>query len=57
MLDEKNETTVLDIAEYLDSEEIVAEYLNMVSQSDDSALFLRAIRHTARRVLKPFSRC
>ena len=44
----KNETTVLDIAEYLDSEEIVAEYLNMVSQSDDSALFLRAIGHIAR---------
>jgi probable addiction module antidote protein len=44
----KNETTVLDIAEYLNSEEIVAEYLNMVSQSDDSALFLRAIGHIAR---------
>ena len=47
----------LDIAEYLDNEEIVAEYLNLVSESDDPALFLRAIRHTARRVLKPFSRC
>ena len=29
----KSETTVLDIAEYLDNEEIVAEYLNMVSES------------------------
>ena len=38
----------LDIAEYLDSEEIVAEYLNLVSESDDPALFLRAIGHIAR---------
>ena len=53
----KNETTVLDIAEYLDNVEIVAEYLNMVSESDDPALFLRAIGHIARSVLKPFSRC
>jgi probable addiction module antidote protein len=44
----KSETTVLDIAEYLDNEEIVAEYLNMVSASDDPALFLRAIGHIAR---------
>ena len=38
----------LDIAEYLDNEEIVAEYLNMVSESDDPMLFLRAIGHIAR---------
>ena len=38
----------LDIAEYLDNEGIVAEYLNMVSESDDPALFLRAIGHLAR---------
>ncbi|SHL64463.1 probable addiction module antidote protein [Fibrobacter sp. UWOV1] len=38
----------LDIAEYLDNEEIVAEYLNTVSESDDPALFLRAIGHIAR---------
>ena len=44
----KSETTVLDIAEYLDNEEIVAEYLNLVSESDDPALFLRAIGHIAR---------
>ena len=44
----KSETTVLDIAEYLDNEKIVAEYLNMVSESDDPALFLRAIGHIAR---------
>ena len=44
----KSEATVLDIAEYLDNEEIVAEYLNMVSESDDPALFLRAIGHLAR---------
>ena len=37
----------LDIAEHLNNEEIVAEYLNMVSKSDDPALFLRAIRHIA----------
>jgi len=36
------------IAEYLDNEEIVAEYLNLVSESDDPALFLRAIGHIAR---------
>ena len=36
------------IAEYLDNEEIVAEYLNLVSKSDDPALFLRAIGHIAR---------
>ena len=38
----------LDIADYLDTEEIVAEYLNLVSESDDPALFLRAIGHIAR---------
>ena len=38
----------LDIAEYLDSEEIVTEYLNMVSESNDTALFLSAIGHIAR---------
>ena len=38
----------LDIAEYLDNEKIVAEYLNLVSESDDPALFLRAIGHIAR---------
>ena len=38
----------LDIAEYLDNEEIVAEYLNMVSESDNPTLFLRAIGHIAR---------
>ena len=38
----------LDIAEYLDNEEIVAEYLNLVNESDDPALFLRAIGYIAR---------
>ena len=32
----------LDIAEYLDNEEIVAEYLNLVSESDDPALIARS---------------
>ncbi len=36
------------IAEYLDNEKIVAKYLNMVSESEDPALFLRAIGHIAR---------
>ena len=44
----KNETSILNIAEYLDNEEIVAEYLNMVSESDNPALFLRAIGHIAK---------
>lgn len=38
----------LDIAEYLESEEMVAEYLNLVCQENDPALLLRAIGHVAR---------
>ena len=40
--------TPLDIAEYLDSEEMVAEYLNLICQENDPALLLRAIGHVAR---------
>ena len=40
--------TRLDIAEYLDSEEMVAEYLNLICQENDPALLLRAIGHVAR---------
>jgi probable addiction module antidote protein len=44
----KNEISHLDIAEYLDSEEMVAEYLNLICRENDSALLLRAIGHVAR---------
>lgn len=43
-----NKITQLDIAEYLDSEEIVAEYLNLICQENDPALLLRSIGHIAR---------
>lgn len=44
----KNEITHFDIAEYLENEEIVAEYLNLICQENDPALLLRAIGHVAR---------
>lgn len=44
----KSEVTRLDIAEYLDSEEMVAEYLNLICQENDPALLLHAIGHVAR---------
>ena len=44
----KNEIAHLDIAEYLDSEEMVAEYLNLICQENDPTLLLRAIGHVAR---------
>jgi probable addiction module antidote protein len=44
----KNDITHLDIAEYLDSEEMVAEYLNLICRENDPALLLRAIGHVAR---------
>jgi probable addiction module antidote protein len=44
----KSEVTRLDIAEYLDSKEIVAEYLNLICQENDPTLLLRAIGHIAR---------
>ena len=40
--------TRFDIAEYLDSEEMIAEYLNLICQENDPALLLRAIGHIAR---------
>ena len=33
----ENKITQLDIAEYLDSDEIVAEYLNLICQENDPA--------------------
>ena len=44
----KSEVTRLDIAEYLDSEEMVVEYLNLICQENDPALLLHAIGHVAR---------
>ena len=44
----KNDITHLDIAEYLDSEEMVAEYLNVICRENNPALLLRAIGHVAR---------
>ena len=43
-----SKVTRLDIAEYLDSEEVVAEYLDLVCKENDPALLLRAIGHIAR---------
>ena len=40
----KNDITHLDIAEYLDSEEMVAEYLNLICRENDPALLLRVCR-------------
>lgn len=44
----KSEVTRLDIAEYLDCEEMVVEYLNLICQENDPALLLHAIGHVAR---------
>lgn len=44
----KGSLTRFDIAEYLESEEMVAEYLNLICQENDPALLLRAIGHVAR---------
>jgi probable addiction module antidote protein len=44
----KSPLTRFDIAEYLESEEMVAEYLNLICQENDPALLLRAIGHVAR---------
>ena len=44
----KHSLTRLDIAEYLDSEEMVVEYLNLICQENDPALLLHAIGHVAR---------
>ena len=44
----KSKITRLDIAEYLDSEEVVIGYLNLICQENDPALLLHAIGHVAR---------
>jgi probable addiction module antidote protein len=40
--------TAFDIAEYLDSDEAIAEYLTQVLSDGDSEEFLRAVGHVAR---------
>ena len=44
------ETTKFDIAEYLDSEEIIAEYLNKVFEDGDSSDLIVAIGHIAKSI-------
>lgn len=43
-----NKITPFDIAEYLDSEEAIAEYLTQVLQEGDSEEFLLAVGHIAK---------
>ncbi len=43
-----NELIHFDIAEYLDSEEAMAEYLSQVLEDGDNEEFLRAIGHIAK---------
>jgi len=44
------ETTRFDIADYLDSEEMIAEYLNTVLEDGDSSDLIIAIRHIAKSI-------
>jgi len=43
-------TTKFDIAEYLDSKEMIAEYLNTVLEEGDSANFIVATGHIAKAI-------
>jgi probable addiction module antidote protein len=43
-----NELKTFDIAEYLDSEEAIAEYLSQVLEDGDNDEFIRAIGHIAK---------
>jgi len=43
-------TTKFDIADYLDSEEMIAEYLNTVLEDGDSADLIIAIGHIAKSI-------
>jgi probable addiction module antidote protein len=42
------ETTAFDVADYLDSEEMIAEYLSVILDEDDPDLFIRALGDIAR---------
>ncbi len=44
------ETTEFDIADYLDSEEMIAEYLNSVLEDGDSTDLIVAIGHVAKAI-------
>jgi probable addiction module antidote protein len=44
------ETTRFDIADYLDSEEMIAEYLNTVLEDGDSSDLIVAIGHIAKSI-------
>jgi len=44
------ETTKFDIADYLDSEETIAEYLNTVLEDGDSSDLIVAIGHIAKSI-------
>jgi probable addiction module antidote protein len=41
-------TTPFDVADYLDSEEMIAEYLSVILEEDDPDLFVRALGDIAR---------
>ena len=41
-------TTPFDVAGYLDSEEMIAEYLSVILEEDDPDLFIRALGDIAR---------
>lgn len=44
----KNKTSRFDVADYLDSEEMIAEYLNVVIEDGDQSLLLTAIGDIAK---------
>lgn len=44
------ETTIFDISDYLDSEEMIAEYLNSVLEDGNSSDLIVAIGHVAKAI-------
>ena len=44
------ETTIFDISDYLDSEEMIAEYLNSILEDGDSSDLIVAIGHVAKAI-------
>ena len=44
------ETTTFDISDYLDSEEMIAEYLNSILEDGDSSDLIVAIGHVAKAI-------
>ena len=41
-------TTTFDVADYLDSEEMIAEYLSAILEEDDADLFIKALGDVAK---------